>query len=81
MKTHVLKIDKSYADAKLSGLKPWEFRRNDRDFKAGDFVYYKVNGCREHPLEDNAFKIIYVLNVGAGMCVFTDINEGKAYGK
>lgn len=37
-KTHALKTWPYYFDASWRGLKPWEVRRNDRGFAAGDFL-------------------------------------------
>lgn len=42
MKLHNLKIKAEYAKAKLKGLKPFEIRKDDRNFKAGDLVKYTV---------------------------------------
>ena len=42
MKLHELKLLKTYAVAKKEGLKPFEIRKNDRDFKVGDLVKYIV---------------------------------------
>ena len=36
MKQHELKIAPEYFAAQLSGVKPWELRRDDRGFAAGD---------------------------------------------
>ena len=35
---HQLKLQKSFFEDKLKGLKPWELRVNDRDFKIGDYL-------------------------------------------
>jgi ASC-1-like (ASCH) protein len=37
-KVHDLKIEKRYLDLILSGKKTFEIRKNDRDFKEGDFL-------------------------------------------
>lgn len=42
MKLHELKILEEYAEAKMKGVKLFEIRKNDRDFKVGDLVKYKV---------------------------------------
>ncbi len=42
MAHHDLKIKKKFADLHLMGLKPWEIRKNDRDFNVGDTVRFLV---------------------------------------
>lgn len=41
-KTHQLKIQMDYAIAQKNGYKPWELRKNDRDFKLGDIIDFSV---------------------------------------
>lgn len=38
MTTHRIKIDTEYVDAVLSGIKPFEVRRNDRAYQVGDYL-------------------------------------------
>lgn len=38
---HVIKILPSYYEQKLKGIKPWELRVNDRDYKTGDLLIEK----------------------------------------
>lgn len=71
-KLHKLKIEKVFADKKLLGDKPWEWRVDDRGFTPGDFVSYSVNGCHDHDLNKMIFQIIYVLKIDEKHCVFTD---------
>ena len=42
MKLHELKLLEEYAKAKKDGIKPFEIRKNDRDFKVGDLVKYNI---------------------------------------
>lgn len=35
---HQLKLQKSFFEEKIAGLKPWELRFNDRGFKVGDYL-------------------------------------------
>lgn len=42
MKLHELKLLEQYAQAKKDGIKPFEIRLNDRDFKVGDLVKYNI---------------------------------------
>ena len=67
MKVHFLKIKEEYAKEKDLGNKMFEIRKNDKDFKVGDFVRYIVvnddgiiteneNEC----LENKLFEITYI---------------------
>lgn len=38
MTVHHIKIDTQYVDAVLSGLKPFEVRKNDRGYQVGDHL-------------------------------------------
>ena len=38
MRTHRLKVHPSAFKATLAGLKPWEYRLNDRDYMVGDHL-------------------------------------------
>lgn len=42
MKIHELKIEPKYMIEKIKGNKPWEIRKNDRDFKVGDLLFLRV---------------------------------------
>jgi hypothetical protein len=80
--THELKIEKQWADAKLSGEKPFEVRINDRGFQKGDTVHYRVvdpktHEAVEHNLSSCDFLITYVKEgaehgLQPGYCVFAD---------
>lgn len=69
--THKLKINKAYADAVLSGEKPFEVRRNDRGHQKGDCVEFQVmDGMLKdqfHKLNDKRYKITYVLGSFIGL--------------
>lgn len=55
---HVLKIEDSYYDAKVEGLKLFEIRYNDRGFQKGDTVSYtKPIGSLQR---SGVWEIIYV---------------------
>lgn len=41
MKTHELKILPEYFKAQEDGIKNFEIRKNDRDYKVGDWIYLK----------------------------------------
>ena len=62
MKLHNLKIKAEYATAKLKGVKPFEIRLNDRNFKVGDIIRYH---CIDNPITDRTisvllFQIVYI---------------------
>jgi hypothetical protein len=74
--THDLKTVQPYFERAKSGEKPFEFRKNDRDFQTGDFVY-----LREYDPKENIYSgdvvcgtITYVLReypgLEPGYCVF-----------
>lgn len=68
---HKIKIDKVYADAVLSGEKPFEVRYNDRGYQKGDLVKFQVMDGMfvrpTHPLNDMTFEITYVLGSFVGL--------------
>ena len=69
--THTIKIAKAYADAVLSGEKPFEVRINDRGYQKGDCVEFQVmDGMLSdhfHELNKKRYKITYVLGSFAGL--------------
>ena len=85
MKIHRLKILKEYADAKMQGIKPFEIRKNDRDYKVGDYIYYTAineNGDKiDHEIDKWCFIIRYITNYNQkdGYVVFTDENTGLPF--
>lgn len=46
--THELKIKQEYAIEYYAGRKPWELRKNDRNFKVGDTINFTIieTGCK-----------------------------------
>lgn len=66
MKTHELKLNIAFCDAVLKGLKTFEIRKNDRDFKMGDLIEFKpVNNDGEegyHKVQNRTYKITYILD-------------------
>ena len=71
-KVHTLKILKKYADEVYKGTKTFEVRKNDRNFKSGDFIRFTVltnDGARAmmHPLSEIKFGIMYVLDGFEGL--------------
>lgn len=72
MANHKLKIKDHYYQSKLNGDKPFEIRKNDRDFQRGDTVRYtNINGVY---LDDRLYMITYVTNFEQkpGYVVFGD---------
>ena len=41
-KTHNLKIYDTFFNKHAAGVKPWELRKNDRNFKVDDFIVFNV---------------------------------------
>ena len=46
---HEIKILSTYASEHLRGVKDWELRKNDRNYKEGDFVKFVVVTERNDP--------------------------------
>lgn len=74
---HDLKLNHRYADAVLSGEKPFEIRLNDRGFQKGDTVVFTVVDdlkiTMAHPLNRQPFVITYLIHgfgLQDGWCVF-----------
>lgn len=62
-RTHFLKIRACYADDVYAGNKPFEIRKNDRDYRVGDHIIFNViDDLPEHPLNKLVYKITYVFN-------------------
>jgi len=47
--THEIKIHSTYANEHLRGVKDWELRKNDRDYKEDDFINFTVVTERNNP--------------------------------
>lgn len=61
---HQLKCHPEFFQASKHGLKPWELRKNDRDYQTGDTVILKqfnpASNAYDEKEKDIAFKIIAV---------------------
>lgn len=60
---HIIKLQKPYCDAVLSGDKTFEVRYNDRGYQKGDYVVFKpMDGLVYHPhqIEHKKYVITYV---------------------
>ncbi|MCA0229867.1 MAG: DUF3850 domain-containing protein [Bacteroidetes bacterium] len=78
MKTHELKVHKSYVKLLLSGRKTFEVRKNDRDFQEGDVLILRPwDEKKEEYIGGNTefyYNVTYVLHGGKfgieeGYCV------------
>jgi len=78
MKTHELKILPQYFKNVASGLKTYEVRVNDRDFKIGDIVILN-EWCPEILFSERylVFKIGYILDLGDERVVFSLLKHTK----
>lgn len=65
MKIHDLKIKYEYFIDILSGRKTFELRKNDRTYKVGDFISFKIvdnpENCSDLKYVNRFYKIIYIL--------------------
>lgn len=66
-KYHKLKIDYEFAFAKICGRKPFEIRKNDRNFEVGDYIQYEVNCSQDQKVlfkyfEEDVYEIEYITN-------------------
>ena len=72
---HKVEIDYKYASAIANGRKTFEIRKNDKDYKVGDCLIFRVKNIPPHrwcieiveKLEDNLYKITNVLNQSEGL--------------
>lgn len=75
MTTHTLKVFIKYADAIVNGTKTFEIRKNDRNFKVGDRIAFKVvtnegvsvEATARHPLNEATYRIDYILDDFEGL--------------
>lgn len=76
MKLHEIKLLSEYAKPKLKGLKPFEIRKNDRDYKVGDLVRYIVpdNAQLNEAFKNTLYRIVYITDYAQqeGYIVFCD---------
>lgn len=75
--THKLKIKPEYFNAKLYGVKNWEYRNNDRGFKIGDFVQLMEWDGFNYTGRELIVKISYIYDLGNGYVIFSDIEEDR----
>lgn len=61
-KIHDLKIRPEYFKPVLSGKKKFEIRKNDRNFKVGDFLTLREYAENEYTGRREIYKITYILS-------------------
>ena len=64
-KLHEIKLLSEFADDVYAGRKNFEIRKNDRDYRVGDTVQFRVIGSKEaanHILNTRQYEITYVLS-------------------
>ena len=62
MKTHELKIKSQYFKDVISGVKTFEVRKNDRDFKIGDLMILKEFDKGNYSSRIVGAEITYILD-------------------
>lgn len=75
LRTHRLKVFGKYADAIMDGTKTFEIRKNDRGYKVGDKIVFKVvsnegigtGATARHPLNGATYRIDYILDDFEGL--------------
>ena len=79
-KTHLLKISPNFFCDVESGVKRFEIRKNDRDFRVGDFVVLQefsqsvLTGREVGPFEINYLltdKDAFRYGLSSGYCIFS----------
>lgn len=65
--THDLKLNIEFCDAVYKGLKRFEIRHNDRDYKVGDYVTFKpydlkTNRYVYHPISKRIYEITFIIS-------------------
>jgi hypothetical protein len=75
---HKKKILEKYANAKLTGKKPWEIRKNDCNYQVDDWIKFTVidNETKEPTGRTYSSKIKYIFEGGEyglekGFCIMT----------
>ena len=70
MKLHELKLLEQYAKAKKDGIKPFEIRKNDRNFQVGDLVKYII--IEEYIESTESDKVVIKASCDEELCEYFD---------
>ena len=75
---HELKIWPEYFEAKIKGVKPWEYRLNDRNFQVGDRLDLKEYDPikNEYTGRSIIVNVEYIYQVDDSMVIMSD-DSGK----
>ncbi len=83
---HELKLNREYCGAVYWGVKNFEIRLNDRDYKVGDFIHFTAVDNDGNPVEHSIsrcyYQIEYVLSDFCGLAenyVALSINNFKCF--
>jgi hypothetical protein len=60
--THELKIWPEYYEKVLWGTKKWELRKNDRNFKVGDFILLQEFNSVKYTGREIQVEVTYILH-------------------
>lgn len=81
MTEHELKLNQKYFDAVLNGLKTFEVRRNDRDFRVGDTLYLnKTEDNGEYVLTNVGLRVNPIKAIVIYILTHNDFPEGVPEG-
>ena len=67
VKTHEIKLNVEFCDDVLNGIKTFEIRKNDRNYKVGDLIKFlpwdpSSSKYAIHEVHDKTYKIKYILS-------------------
>lgn len=80
---HTLKIQFEYALQHINGLKPWELRKNDRNFKVNDIIKFLIISSDEKPTGATYTRTINAIykntdhGLKEGYCILSLFNHNK----
>ncbi len=82
--THELKLASQYYDDSASGVKTFEIRKNDRDYKVGDLIRLREWKDGKFTRRQHIRKITYILDDAEYLqdgyvCLGVDVVRDEAY--